>query len=353
MNLRLLVLTAVVVIVVVGWFLATDGGDGDGDQLPAIAGDAAPLSYRMVYEVDADGTASTEEHVVHRPFDAYIAQRDDAGQLVSEQWSTLGALVTRSKGAPAVRVDTPIAPAADDLRPDLFDARLTEAGRLVPEGASEIGGRPCRRSSEAGVTPDAVVTTRCIDELGLVLEERWTQQGEVVRVLRAVELQLGEDVPDIDVPDAEPLGAEMGNGAVTTLGTDEHPPFAEAFELPAPDGFTFVGRYAVVPPRLGPASTDLHAPRVALYTDVWRRGADLLLLDQGATTSGPPPFDERSPSEEVELARLGTAELALDLRIAEVRLTRPDGGFVRLAGTVAPDELLRLAGSLDLLEVAR
>jgi hypothetical protein len=260
--------------------------------------------------------------------------------------------VTRSAGAPAVRLDTPIAPAADDLRPDLFDAHLAHAGRLLPEGASEIGGRACRRTSETGVSPDAVVTTRCIDAQGLVLEELWTQQGDVVRSLRAVELELGQDVPDIDVPDAEPLGLELGNGAVTALDPDEQPPFAEAFRLSPPDAFTYVGRYAVVPPRVG-ATAEALAPGVALYTDVWRRGADLLILDQGATTSGPPPFDARSTSEAVELERLGAGELAVDLRIAEVRLTRPDGGFVRVAGTVTPDELLRLAGSLDLLEVAR
>jgi hypothetical protein len=43
---------------------------------------------------------------------------------------------------------------------------------------------------------------------------------------------------------------------------------------------------------------------------------------------------------------LGPADLAVDSRLAEVRFTRPDGGFARLAGTVDPKDLVALAATL-------
>ncbi len=195
---------------------------------------------------------------------------------------------------------------------------------------------------------------RCVDAQGLVLEERWTTAGgQRVLTKRAIDLELGDDVPAVDLPDADPLPDAQGNGAVNELAADAAPPFVEAWRLAPPDGFTFVGRYAVVPARLSQSPEALATdPSVALYTDVWRRGPDVLLLDQGASTTGSPPFDPSSTIGTTDLPALGRAVLAVDLRIAEIRLTRPEGGFVRLAGTIDLAELTALAASLELVEPA-
>ena len=341
-----------------------DDGDGGGDGLPEVEGRTAPEAYRIVYRVLTPESSGEEERVVHRPFDAHVVERDGQGNVTAERWSTLGRLVTRSQGAEAVRIDTAIAPAASDVRPDLFAERLEAAGDLAPGSEGRIGGRPCTRVREAGTigtarptdegTPQTgslqVVVERCVDAVGLVLEERWTTPGgERVLTKRAVELEVGDDVPEIDPPEADALPAEQGNGAVRELEADAPPPFLEAWSLPTPDGFTFVGRYAVQPARVATSPDVLtRDPDVALYTDVWERDGDLLVLDQGASQSGTLPFDPRSSLGPVDVTGIGPAELAVDLRIAEVRLTRPEGGFVRLAGTLDPDELLALARTLEL-----
>jgi hypothetical protein len=357
----------------VGWTLAIAllaaapaacGDDGDGRTgLPAVEGTAAPDAYRIVYQVVTPDSRTEEERIVQRPFDAHVIERDAEGEVTTERWSTLGRLVTRSQGADAVSIDTAIASAASDLRPDLFAERMEAAGKLREGETSRVGGRPCRRVAEAGEVATApppgegtqtgslpVVVERCVDDLGLVLEERWTTAGgERVLTKRAVELEVGDDVPDVDLPDAAPLPLEQGNGAVEELEADARPPFAEVWSLPAPAGFTHLGRYAVQPARLTGSPTALTGdPDVALYTDVWVRGGDLLLLDQGASRSGALPFDPASTLGPVDVPGLGAAELAVDLRLAEVRLTRPEGGFVRLAGTLDPDDLVELAATLRL-----
>ena len=76
------------------------------------------------------------------------------------------------------------------------------------------------------------------------------------------------------------------------------------------------------------------------------RGPDLVVLDQGVGTGGATPFDERLTWRPIELATLGPAELGGDARMAEVRLRRPDGRFVRLAGTIPVAELEALAARL-------
>lgn len=370
------VLVAVAAAVAVAMVIVAIGrGDGGSDAppttgLPAVDGTTPPTAYRIVYEVTTPDSSGTEEHVVQRPFDAHIVIRDDGGNVTAERWSTLGRLVTRSQGAEAVRIDTAIASAASDLRPERFDADLAKAKKLVRhDEAEQVGGRACHFANEAGhvtTSDDATASaddtgnvptlvSRCVDAIGLVLEERWTTaEGERVLTKQAKELEVGDDVPAVHVPDADPLTDAQGNGAVRKVERDAVPPFQEAFDLPDPKGFTFVGRYAVVPPRLsGSAEAIPTDASLALYTDVWRRGPDLVLLDQGAARGGATPFVADTRIGDVQLPGLGTAELAVDIRGAEMRLTRPDGGFVRLSGTIPLDDLVRLGGTLRVLQETR
>lgn len=370
------VLVAVAAIAVVGLAVVaigrgSDSGGGTSSGLPAAKGTTPPMDYRIVYRVTTPDSIGTEEHVVHRPFDAEIVARDDHGKVTAERWSTLGRLVTRSQGAPAVRIDTAIAPAASDVRPERFDAQLAEADKVVlhDDEPLQVGGRACHLANEAGTVSTAdsgplqagdtgsvpTLVSRCVDAQGLVLEERWTTaDGQRVLTKQAQELQIGDDVPAIKVPDADPFPDAQGNGSVRKVDRDAPPPFLESWELPDPEGFTFVGRYAVVPARLGSSADAIPAgAEIALYTDVWRRGPDVVLLDQGASKGGVVPFDPDARIGDVDLGPIGKAELAVDVRSAEIRLTRPDGGFARLSGTVSVDDLAKLAGTLRVTRVAR
>ena len=110
-----------------------------------------------------------------------------------------------------------------------------------------------RRPTPTGMRRRSRIVDRCVDAQDLVLEERWTSPtGERLLTKRAVELELGDDVPDIDLhaPKAHPLPAEQGNGAVRT-GRRRHAAAVRRgrSRLPTPQGFTYVGRYAVVAAR--------------------------------------------------------------------------------------------------------
>jgi hypothetical protein len=368
-----ILLVALLVTLGVGFLvavIANSGDDGGGGThsvaLPSVHGTTAPTDYRLVYTVTTPDGVVSEEHVVHRPFEAYVVNRDADGKVTAERWSGLGKLITRSQGAPAVEIDSAVAAAASDLRPDRFLDQLAEAKKVVihDDESIDISGRTCHPFTEAGrigakgtgadpsqVSQVPVAISRCVDAQGLVLEERWTtQDGTLVLTKRARELDLGQDVPAIHPPRAQPLPDGQGNGAIHEVDRDQAPPFQQAFSLDAPKGFTFVGRYAVVPARVAtdPSTTSAGtATDVAIYTDVWRHGPDLLMLDQGATKGEPPPFDSTTRIGTVDLGRLGTAELAVDLRGAEVRITLPAHGFLRLSGTLPLDQLTRLAGQIQ------
>lgn len=347
----------------------SSGGDDGGSHsvtLPAVHGTDPPTDYRLVYSVTTPDGVVSEEHVVHRPFDAHVVNRDADGKVTAERWSSIGKLITRSQGAPAVEIDSAVAAAASDLRPERFLTQLSEAKKVVThdDQSIDISGRSCHPFTEAGqvgakgagsdpsqVSQVPVAIARCVDAQGLVLEERWTtQDGTLVLTKRAQELDLGKDVPAIHPPKAQRLPDGQGNGAIHEVDRDQVPPFQQAFSLAAPTGFTFVGRYAVVPARVATDASTASAATatdVAIYTDVWRRGPDLLMLDQGATKGEPPPFDSTTRVGTVDLGHLGTAELAVDLRGAEVRLTLPGNGFLRLTGTIPVDQLTQLAARIQ------
>ena len=334
--------------------LAACGGDDDrGGGLPA-PGDGPPEAYRIVYEVTTPDGQGREELVVRRPFAASTTERGPDGEATAQRVTALGLLVTTT-GGEATAIETAIAPAAGDLRPERFADRLVEAGRLEEGEAGEVGGRACRRvverdtvatdgrTGQPGAGSFPVVVTRCVDRVGLVLEERIaTPGGQAVRTRRAVELEVGDAVGAIDVPDVGPLPVAQGGGSVEELVGPS--PVARTWMIEPPEGFEAVGTFVVEPARLGGAAT---AGSLALVTEVWRRGPDLLLLDQGRAGGGATPFDPATEVGPLDLPGVGPAALALDLRLAEVRVAGADGGFVRVAGTLPLDELVAAARTLQ------
>jgi len=329
--------------------LADDGG------LPTEIGGEAPLAYSITYRVEAGDTVTTDVLTVQRPFRSRLTTHEGGstgGRVLSERASALGVLAT-SSGGPWGRLVVPPAVASADLRPDAALAAAIAAGLVEDLGSGEVGGRACHRYATATSVASGTLLEPtdheraevCIDAVGLVLSERWELDGSVVRTKRAVALSF-DDVTDLEVPDGTELD---GGGQLERLDDGAASPFPNSLAIGAlPPGFDHVGRYAVVPPDLS-AEPDApsSAPKVATITDVWQRGPDLLILDQGASL-GPEPFPATEVDVPVRLATAGLddAALVLDLRASEIRIHTEDGGFVRLSATLPPDELISIARSL-------
>ncbi|MDQ2648847.1 MAG: hypothetical protein M3Z03_04780 [Actinomycetota bacterium] len=353
------------VLVLVALAVAACGGDdGDSDGrpsgLPTEVGDEPATAYRVVYRLTSPGGSGREVLEVRRPFEAHLRQEGADGEVTAERWSALGAVVTRSADGSFVELSVAAAPALGDQRLDRMVDELEAAEQLTGRRTATVAGRPCtfvdQRSEvatlPAGADPSVdeakqitAVVERCVDAEGIVLEERWSSPGgERLLTKRATELATGDDLDlDLELPEAESLPAASGNGSFEPVDPDAPGPLPQQFDLEPGEGFSFVGRFAVQPPRLGAPAGDAG---LRVTTDVWRRGPDVLLLDQGVGTGGATPFDEALVWRPLDLPGLGAAQLAGNLTSAEVRIRRPDGGFVRLAGTVPVADLVALAGEI-------
>jgi hypothetical protein len=324
--------------------------------LPSDVGNAAPLGYTITYRIESGDTVTTQVLSVRRPFGSRLslhAGDDPEGWILSERASDLGVLAT-SSGGPWGHIVVPPALASADLRTDAVLDAAVETGLFEDLGEGSVGGRPCHRYRAASSLGGGTLAEPtpgehadvCIDAAGLLLEEEWTVDGEVAITKRAVALDL--DLPrdgDLVVPDGDEV---PGSGDLREIGDDD-PPFAVSADLEVlPEGFEHVGRYAVVPPDLTPDHDPLAPPSaatVATITDVWVRGADVIVLDQGATTAEL-PFPRSEVAAPADIGGFD-AEVVLDLRATEVRIVLGDGGFVRVSATLPPDEVVALAQSLQ------
>lgn len=303
-----------------------------------------PVSeYRITYRVraaSADGvTTSTEEVSVARPFESRVVVRAD-GAVTARRVSRFGELVIEGDGGVQV-LGVPPALGTSDVRPDAVLDDAVERGMAERREVREVDGRRCRvyrlGSSASDGTLVPVGTTGgehadvCVDARGLVLEEWWVQQGHALRHRLAVDVEVDDvtfDDRTFTLPDEAPPGPTQGAVAEVVEGSG----FA------TPSGFTDVGRYDVTVAQLQPPGSSEILPGRTSAAEVWRRGADLLVLEEAGGALPPTSFGIPT-----EVPGVGPAELVLDLRANELRFTTDAGDTVRLYGTVTPTELLDLA----------
>lgn len=326
------------------------------DGTPPRAGSAGVASdYEITYRVTfADDTEVEERVAISRPFRSAI--RTGA----TSRSSDVGVLASAGGDGRWLEIEVPVAPASGDVRIDAVLDAAVAAGHVEPGGTRRIAGTTCRDHRFGGpvsagvLTPVGTVAGEhadvCIADGGLVLRERWVVHGEVRRLREAVSVAVGQvHAERFAVPsDARLLPFAQGGGSTRPVDANHDAGFTEHWSIEVPAGFDHAGRWLVAPPApqaLEPG--EVRGPEVALVSDAWVRGADLLVLDQGATMPDvAPPWDERPVVQRRALGSAGTAEVAWDLRASEVRILRPDGGFVRLAGTLTPDELIDIARTL-------
>ena len=322
----------------------------DGEREPV--GSEPPAAWRIEYRVRSGGAESVDVVTVRRPFESRLDTEGDDGGRSAQVGAFARLRQEGSSGVPSV-LAVPPGPAPSDVRPDVVIAAALDRGLLLLKDEREVAGRPCRVYRSGTLLTSGVLSPpaddeyadTCIDAVGLVLEEELVLEGEVVLRRTAVKVEADPDIDDgafrigdVTVP------AASGGGSVLPLvdGTGRPGRFWVLDDPPA--GFRSCGRFSVVPPQ-PTQSEDGGDDRVASVAEVFVRGRDLLVVDQGATLSGGAPF-EPGAGEPVDLGPLGDGELVLGSQASEVRTVLAEGGYVRVLGTLTPRDLLAVARGL-------
>lgn len=328
-----------------------------------------PSSYAITYRVEErDGDAvrtTTARLAVDRPFASRFTTSEGpppGAEILTDRVTDLGVFAQRSgTGAPVALTAAP-APAAGDVRADVLLPAMIDAGAAERRERRSVVGRRCQvyrlggsiTSGEvARGEPDSdTYADVCIDADGLVLEELTVDNGQPQTRWLAVEVDTDADV-DVVLEGAEPVPVQQGGGSLRPVDPRSRS-LGEFWELrEPPEGFERMERYAVVPPRPGdPADPNTRRQLVAAVTDVWRVGDDVLIVDQGGTIGQVLPFPPHPHGRPVELGALGEGEWFFVPTGAEVRVVRPPGRFVRVTGTLPPEDLIELARSLNAVDGA-
>ena len=298
-------------------------------------------AYHVVYSVTYGSTHSTEDLWVHRPFDS--EQLVGGSRIVSR----LGRQLLSTGAAPAVLEVAP--------QPPQFDQRVDAIAAVAPHDALDrrghdmVAGIRCQvvrtravlAADFAGPPTGAEHVDSCVSSNGFVLEETAVRGGRVVSHKVARRVTLGPSVAShAFATTGDHVPRAQGGGRILTLDPSSRPPGQDFWELrSAPAGFNHVGRFAVV----APASTS--APVVTSVDDVYVRGADVIVIEQGETLGGGAmAAQEGSP---VRLGALGHGTLLVSPVASSVAaLTHARGSFVRVSGTVAPSRLVAVARGL-------
>lgn len=322
-----------------------------------------PRTYRAVYRVEnrsgGEKVVNTERVWVRRPFASRIETyrgSEPGGERLSIRQSAFGVLVSHGGAAEPLNIAAPPSLATGDVRFDLVLDRALEEKAILRRERRKVYGRPCQVYRAGGpvfagdleryVPRTGSYADVCVDANGLIAEELWILDGRPVQRRVAVEVEVDPALDD----DLFAIGVEekegFQRGSVVRLlpeQTEGEPLFVLSS---APEGFERLGRYAVeISPAALPAAGQTPGPGPSSLTDVYVRGADLLVVDQGPGLERVVRRDERRGLE-IEVDGLEGAELILDARMSEIRGHTPDGSVVRLFGTLRPDELEDVARRL-------
>lgn len=382
-----LVAAAVVALVVAGWALflrdSGDAGGADGDEstlaeldregseevagAPDVEVTGSPASYRIVYRVEDVGEEiayRTDVVSVRRPWESRLESRSGrppGDEELSTQVATFGQRINRAPGQdPAVIELGPVLPASD-LRLEPVLGPAVAAGRLERREVREVLGRRCQvyragdYLSAAAIAPatTALFADSCVDAAGLLLEEVLFSEGDAIARRVAVEVDESPPLDDDLFPTGEPsVDASKGGGSMQRLVDGTSTPGTFYVADAVPEGFVAVGRWSVVPPQAENFGEDITREgfRRAQVSDVYERGTDVLVLEQGATLQGAPPFEIDPTNPTVDLGALGTGEVRFSALGNQVRALLPGGKFVQATGTLAPDELAAVLRSLRATE---
>jgi hypothetical protein len=358
------------------------GGKGDGDAAakrlepltrsgskvvsrgPKVVIERTPASYRIVYRVEDRGTHTgyrTDVVTVRRPWESRLESfrgKPPGDAPLSTEVATFAKRASGSAGQEQIVIDLPPAVPASDVRLAPALAPGLASGVLQKREVREVAGRRCQvyRShdylSSTVLNPPTTggYADSCVDEAGLLLEEVLFADGVAIARRVAVEVDEHPDVTDGLFPVAKrSLEASAGGGVVRLMAEGSMPPGDfQVLDTP-PEGFVHRGRYSVVPPQAenfdagNPQREDFQRAEIA---DVYERGLDVLVLTQGGTLRGAPPFELEPGRRRIDLGRFGTGEVWVSALGNQVRALLGGGHYLIVSGTLAPEELAAVARSL-------
>lgn len=324
-----------------------------------------PLTYRVVYRLEEfTGTKvslSTDKVWVRRPFESRLETWVGAPPGEHRFSTQVGRFGLRrnvgNSGEEAVVIGVPPAPGPSDLRLAPALPLALDRGLLERREVRRVEGRPCQVYRSGQPLSTAVLTPptpadhvdSCIDGAGLLLEEVLVSDGDVLARRVAVEVEEGVELDDrLFTTGERTLEVRDGGGLVRRLGPEA--PEGEFFVLdPAavPAGFVRTDRYNVIPSQPENFNDPMReGARETSFTDVYVRGTDYFVVDQGGTLRGVDPFPTDASAPTVDLGGLGMGEVRLSALGVEVRAKLLGGRFVRLRGTLPPDELATIGRAL-------
>ncbi|MEY2473883.1 MAG: hypothetical protein QOK28_3212 [Actinomycetota bacterium] len=318
-------------------------------------------AYHVVYRVESGAVASTEELWVNRPFESdeiTYASGGDAAHPSLHVVSRLGRQYVAYGGAPNVIETGP--------QPAQFDQRLDAVAADAPKGAVElrggrtVAGRRCRVVRTRGVLAADFIGTptaddhvdSCVTADGIVLAQTTVANGRTTSTKTARRGAGGAAAVrgHVFATPGTHLARAQGGGRIVTVSDDSRPPGADFWELPAaPAGFTHLGRFAVVAPSpptpATPSSNAPPAPVVTSIADVFVRGADTIVVEQGETLTSTAIAPQEGGA--VDLGRIGHGRVLVSpIGSSVAALTKSRAGFVRVTGTVSPSRLVAVARAL-------
>ncbi len=328
-----------------------------------------PREYRIVYRVDdyaaGEHNITTDDIRVDRPLESRIDRRrgePPGDEVTFTQIASLGRLsIPKSGQTQAAAVIGSPTLASGDFRFDIGLPPSLDAGVVEAREWRRVEGRECRVYRTGGPVgagdtppydPDAPeYADICVDRSGFLLEELWVSEGRALRRKLAVRIEPGEEIPpSLLEHTGTPIPAAQGGGSVREVEADSYPPGRSWFTREVPSRFEQVGRYAVVPAQPELVEEENRARRRASVVDVWQRGIDLLVVDQGGTIGGIDIFPRNPNAEEVEVDGFGEAEAIPGFRMNEIRILLERGRWIRIRGTLGFDELLQVANGLEEVE---
>jgi hypothetical protein len=251
------------------------------------------------------------------------------------------------------------------VRLDAVYAAARQAGLLQFGKDDTVAGRRCRvvRSAQSLRTAPLLplehratsYVDTCVDEAGLILREQIVREGAVASSRTAVRVDVGVTAAARGAYSATgaPTPSGQGGGSIAALTPHSLPP-GTTWTLPRPPkGFSLRGRYVVVVPQasaLGAggsaAASEAPASQVVTLEDVYVRGPDVIVVEQGGSTNNA-RFAPPAGGRPVDLGVLGRGQLVLAATASSV-VGEPAGEskFVRVTGTVDPRLLIRTARAL-------
>lgn len=335
------------------------GGGGERVQI-----ERTPGSFRIVYRLEEfTGPAvavSTDKVWVRRPFESRLETWRGAPpgtERVSAQIAAFAIRRNESASSEPVVIGVPPSSAPSDVRLLPVQTDAEAMGLLEPREVRTVLGRRCQIFRSGQVLGASLLTKpteaeyaeACVDAAGLVLEELLVLDGAIVS--RRIATEVEED-PTLDdelfVTGARTLEVKDGGGLIRRMG-EGLPPGEFLLYDPAsiPAGFERLGRFNIVPSQPENFSDPTRTgSRETSFADVFVRGADFLVIDQGGTLQGVDPFAEDPDAPRMDLGPYGSAELRLSTLGVELRTKRSGGRFLRLRGTLDPRELAKVGAAV-------